>query len=217
MNKEFVLNIDGSHNGYDYVDLGLPSGIKWATCNVGANNPEDEGLLFQFGRVDGYKYGDTNNKFRTKVQNLEDTGDEYIPKSETCATYNEGDILSFGDDVANYNMGGNWIMPTKNDFQELIDNTTRTVVTINGKKGMLFTSKINKKSLFVPFVGALYVDDIINDTSFCNKNTCSCLWTSEIDTMDCALAWAFCIYFDTCSFIDYCIRANGYSVRGILK
>ena len=51
-------------NGFDYVDLGLPSGTMWATCNVGADKPEDEGLLFQFGRVDGYRFGDANHKFR---------------------------------------------------------------------------------------------------------------------------------------------------------
>ena len=56
-------------NGFEYVDLGLPSGTMWATCNVGATKPEDYGLLFQFGRVDGYKYGDTNHKFRTNEQN----------------------------------------------------------------------------------------------------------------------------------------------------
>ena len=44
-----------TENGFEYVDLGLPSGIMWATCNVGATKPEDVGLLFQFGRVDGYK------------------------------------------------------------------------------------------------------------------------------------------------------------------
>ena len=53
-------------NGFKYVDLGLPSGTMWATCNVGASRPEDSGLLFQFGRVDGYKYGDSN-KFIKKT------------------------------------------------------------------------------------------------------------------------------------------------------
>ena len=47
-------------NGFEYVDLGLPSDTMWATCNVGASRPEDSGLLFQFGRVNGYKYGDNN-------------------------------------------------------------------------------------------------------------------------------------------------------------
>ena len=70
-------------NGHEYVDLGLPSGTMWATCNVGADKPEDEGLLFQFGRVDGYKYGDINNKFRTNKQNKQDTENIFIPKTSS--------------------------------------------------------------------------------------------------------------------------------------
>ena len=69
-----------TENGFEYVDLGLPSGTMWATCNVGATKREDKGLLFQWGRVDGYKYGDTNHKFRTNAQDLEDgSKSEYIP------------------------------------------------------------------------------------------------------------------------------------------
>ena len=55
-----------TENGFEYVDLGLPSKTMWATCNVGADKPEDNGLLFQFGRVDGYKYGDKNHGFATE-------------------------------------------------------------------------------------------------------------------------------------------------------
>lgn len=65
-------------NGFDYVDLGLLSGTKWATCNVGADKPEDDGLLFQFGRTDGYAYGDRNNKFSTLDENVNATGSIYI-------------------------------------------------------------------------------------------------------------------------------------------
>ena len=65
-------------NRFDYVDLGLTSGTMWATCNVGADKPEDEGLLFQWGRVDGYKYGDENHKFRTNDQSEQDTGNRYM-------------------------------------------------------------------------------------------------------------------------------------------
>ena len=56
---------DGEHNGYYYVDLGLPSGTMWATFNVGSNNIIDNGLLFQWGRVDGYRYDDKHNNFIT--------------------------------------------------------------------------------------------------------------------------------------------------------
>ena len=67
-----------TENGFEYIDLGLPSGTMWATCNVGASKPEDEGLLFQFGRVDGYNYGDKTHKFITKEQNKQDTGNVVI-------------------------------------------------------------------------------------------------------------------------------------------
>ena len=63
-----------TENGFEYVDLGLESGTMWATCNVGASKPEDEGLLFQFGRVDGYKYSDINHRFRSNYLNIHDTG-----------------------------------------------------------------------------------------------------------------------------------------------
>ena len=70
-----------TENGFEYVDLGLPSKTMWATCNVGGDKPEDEGLLFQFGRTDGYKYGDNDNQFRTAEQNTQETGNEAIPKT----------------------------------------------------------------------------------------------------------------------------------------
>ena len=143
-------------NGFDYVDLGLPSGTMWATCNVGATKPEDPGILFQFGRVDGYKYDDENHKFRTNVQNLEYSSSRCIPITTTGKVYKKNEILDLDDDAAHINMGGKWRMPTNNDLEELIDNTTHDVVTVNGVKGMIFTSIINSKQLFIPFAGFWY-------------------------------------------------------------
>ena len=140
-------------NGHEYIDLGLPSGTMWATCNVGATKPEDEGLLFQFGRVDGYAYGDSNNQFRTEAQNEQDTGNSYIPLTTSGQTYNAGETLNLEDDAAHVNMGGAWRMPTKDKLEELLNNTTHDVSFINGIKGMLFTSKINRHQLFIPFAG----------------------------------------------------------------
>ena len=80
---------DGKERGFDYVDLGLPSGTMWATCNIGADKPEDQGLLFQFGRVDGYRFGDTNHKFKLNKQNKQDIGDEFIPKTASGKLYGE--------------------------------------------------------------------------------------------------------------------------------
>ena len=129
-----------TENGFEYVDLGLPSKTMWATCNVGANKPEDSGLLFQFGRVDGYKYVYLKNRFRTKDKNKKDTGIEYIPLTTSGKIYKKNKILNLEDDAAHVNMGGKWRMPTKDELEELMDNTTHDVVTVNGVKGMMFTS-----------------------------------------------------------------------------
>ena len=115
-----------------YVDLGLESGTMWATCNVGATKPEDEGLLFQFGRVDGYKYGDKNHKFRPYEQNIKDTGNRYMPLTTSGKVYKRNEILDLEDDSAHVNMGGKWRIPTKDDFEELYDLTIHEVETING-------------------------------------------------------------------------------------
>lgn len=206
-------------NGFEYVDLGLPSGTMWATCNVGADKPEDPGLLFQFGRVDGYRYGDKNNKFSTPDENKNTTGNEYINPTTSGTIYGERDILKLEDDAAHVNMGGKWIMPTRKDLQELIDNTKRNVVTINDKEGMLFTSKLNGKSIFIPFSGYwdycenhfLYGEDIGYLMS-------SEVYSSEYNTVDnYTAAWLLDFYsYYVCSV--FCgTRANGYSVRGVLK
>ena len=109
--------------------------------------------MFQFGRVDGYAYNDSNNQFRTNAQNKQDTGNEHIPKTASGKTYNVLETLDLADDAAYINMGGAWRMPTKDEFEELLNNTTHEVKTINGIKGMLFTSTINGHQLFIPFAG----------------------------------------------------------------
>ena len=91
-------------NEYEYVDLGLPSGTMWATCNVGATKPEDERLSFQFSRVDTYKYGDENHQFRTKEQNSQDTDNKYIPLTASDKTYRKNDVLDLDDDAPHINM-----------------------------------------------------------------------------------------------------------------
>lgn len=112
-------------SGFEYVDLGLPSGIMWATCNVRADKPEDEGLLFQFGCVDGYRYGDINNKFRTNKQNKQDTGSEYMPLTVSGKSYKKNAILNLKDDAAHVHIRGKWRMPTKCQIEELINNVTQ--------------------------------------------------------------------------------------------
>lgn len=198
-------------NGFEYVDLGLPSGTMWATCNVGASKPEDEGLLFQFGRVDGYKYGDKNHKFRTGEQNIKDTGSEEMPVTSSGKVYKANDILDLADDAAYVNMGGVWKMPTKDDFEELYNLTIHEVETINGVQGMLFTSNINNKRLFVPFAGYWY------NGRFAAAGSSTYVWSSQVHPY--YVDSAYSLYCDSSG--NACItnyyRSLALSVRGVFN
>ena len=201
-----------TENGFEYVDLGLPSGTMWATCNVGANKPEDHGLLFQFGRVDGYKYGDTNHKFKTNAQILKDGSvTKYIPLTTSGKTYNAGETLDLTDDAAHVNMGGKWMMPTRTQYSEMFINTTRKVETINGVKGMLFTSKINNKRLFIPFAGYWY------NGSFAAAGSDAYVWSSQVHPSDADDAYRLCCYSSGSAFIRSYNRSYAFSVRGVFK
>ena len=209
----FCKNIE---NGFKYVDLGLPSGTMWATCNVGADKPEDEGLLFQFGRVDGYKYGDINHKFRTNAQNLEDgSTSEYIPITSSGKVYRKNEILDLSDDAAHVNMGGKWMMPTQTQYSEMFNNTTRTVIKdLKNKQkviGMLFTSKINNKRLFVPFAGYWC------NGSFAGAGSNAYVWSSQVLPSHVNNACSLGCYSSGNADIDYSLRFYAFSVRGVFK
>ena len=204
MNKE---------NGYEYVDLGLPSGTMWATCNVGADKPEDEGLLFQFGCVDGYKYGDKNDQFRTNDQNKQDTGNKFIPLTASGKAYKTNEILDLGDDAAHVNMGGKWRMPTYEQLKELYDNTTHRVETINGVKGMLFTSKINSNKLFIPFMQGSWWNGNWEDWGRSDAS----VWSSQVHPSNVNLACTlYCDSSDT-AIIYFDNRSFAFTVRGVFK
>ena len=117
----------GTINGHKYVDLGLS--VLWATCNIGADKPEDYG--------DYYAWGEAETK------------SEYTKENST--TYGKDNFI-FHDAVAE-NWGGSWRMPTKDEFQELIDNCDWTWTTVDGHNGRKVTSKKNGKSIFLPAAG----------------------------------------------------------------
>ena len=199
-------------NGFEYVDLGLASGTMWATCNVGATKPEDEGLLFQFGRVDGYRFGDTNHNFRTNKQNKQDTGDEFIPKTTSGKVYKRNEILDLEDDAVHVNMGGKWKMPTNDQLKELLYNTAYEVKTVNKVKGVLFTSNINGHQLFIPFAGYWYNGKYYSNRSY------GLVWSSQVN-----VAYedsAYCLYCNNsiggpCIYVEN--RFYAFSVRGVFK
>lgn len=151
-NSSIVGN--GTYNGHEYVDLGLPSGTLWATCNVGAATPEGYGDYFMWGEIAPkteytwfeYKYGIINGmdirltKYCTSV----DYGyNGYVDNITT---------LLPEDDAATANWGSEWCMPIRSQWEELFQNTTQTKTTMNSVKGLLFTAS-NGNSLFLPAAG----------------------------------------------------------------
>ena len=151
----FTTESDGS-GGHEYVDLGLPSGILWATCNVGASTPEGYGDYFAWGETqpkeeyswNTYQYCNGNETTLTKYCSDSDYG--YNGFMDNLTT------LLPEDDAATANWGDDWRMPTKVEWQELYNNTTCTWTTQNGVSGRLFTAS-NGNSIFLPSAGFRYV------------------------------------------------------------
>ncbi|MBO5975271.1 MAG: InlB B-repeat-containing protein, partial [Paludibacteraceae bacterium] len=138
----------------DYVDLGLPSGLKWATCNVGASSPEEYGSYFAWGEVTTNRsFTEENYKWARGFQ--DETGFIFDGYSK----YNEEDeknTLDSEDDAATVNMGIPWRMPTEEEVQELIDECTWTWTYDydgTGANGYIVESKTNSNHIFLPAAG----------------------------------------------------------------
>ena len=132
-----------------YVDLGLPSGTKWATCNVGAKVPQDYGSYFA--------WGETSPKSFFNVTSYKLCKGEYysLTKYNTSSYYGTVDNkteLELNDDAAHVNWGEGWRIPSKAQIVELINPkyTKSEWKSLNGVKGLKITSKKNGKSIFLP-------------------------------------------------------------------
>ncbi len=141
-NEDLVLN------GHEYVDLGLLSGTLWATCNVGAESPEDYG--------DYFSWGETTPKSSYSSDNYKWSGDDSDYYNDWGMTkYNRTDGLSTleaSDDAATANWGGSWRMPTKEESYELIQKCTWIWTTLNGVDGYEVKGP-NGNSIFLPAAG----------------------------------------------------------------
>ena len=138
------------------VDLGLPSGLKWASCNIGANAPEGCGDYFAWGETESkvdyswetYKYANGASDKLTKYCSKARYGDNDFTDNKT--------VLEPEDDAAHVNWGEDWRMPTHAEWTELRNNCTWTWTTQNGVNGYQVTSKANSNSIFLPAAGYRY-------------------------------------------------------------
>lgn len=126
-----TLTVTNTHSGHTFVDLGLPSGTKWAATNVGSSSETGYGNIYLYGKG-------------SRVYNADDD------------TYKGNEVpLSISLDTARQVWGGSWHMPTREQFQELVDNTTYQWTTINNVKGGKFTAS-NGNYIFLPAEGMTY-------------------------------------------------------------
>ena len=128
------------------IDLGLPSGTKWACCNVGAENPEDYGGYYAWGETEEKDYY---------------SWDTYIHCDGSPSTCHDlgSDIAGAQYDVAHVKWGGSWVMPSKVQQDELRFNCTYTWTTLNGVSGGQFTGS-NGGSIFLPAAGYRWGDNL---------------------------------------------------------
>ena len=193
------------------VDLGLPSGLLWAKCNLGANIESDYGLYYQWGDTIGY----TATQVGTDKQF---TWDDYKfsinGSSSNFNKYSDSDQkvqLDLEDDAVHTALGGNWRIPTRDDFQELTANTTTEVTSINGIQGMKITSKENSNYLFFPFAGYAGSGSMGGVGSYFG------CWSSTLYGVGSYGAWYLYDNSGGNMYLNYDGRRIGHSVRGVFS
>ena len=201
-----------NNNGYDYVDLGLPSGTLWATCNVGASKASDAGLYFQWGDTQGYTSEQVGAGEGEKMF-ASDESDYKWGAYPNFTKYNTtGATLELKDDAAHANMGGSWHMPTHTQISELINtaNTTSTWTTLDGVNGRLFTStKDNSKSIFIPAAGFALGGSVRGSGIEAD------VWSSVLST-DYAIGGQYLYFSSLSANLGNLDRYDGFSVRGVI-
>lgn len=203
-------NNGGGHyeGNYEYVDLGLPSGTLWATFNVGANSPEGYGDYFAWGETrpkttydwSTYKYCKGGENQLTKYCNNPSYG--YNSFTDNLTT------LQPNDDAATVKWGRGWRMPTQEEWQELLANTTGTLIHQDDRVGALFTAA-NGNTLYLPAAGCR------NGSSLNCAGTHGYYWLSSLYTDSCYPNGACGGLFGKFAHDYFDNRSYGYSVRAV--
>lgn len=146
-----VSKATGVIEEHGWVDLGLPSGLKWATCNMGSLNPSDFGEQYAWGEI-ATKSESSWMSYRFRSEGDSNKNVKFI-KYNTDSDHGFVDNkmqLDFDDDVAHASWGGEWRIPTAEDINELLENCTFKWGKLDGIRGCKATSRINGNSVFFP-------------------------------------------------------------------
>ena len=200
-------DVSFSTEAHGYVDLGLPSGTLWATCNVGATIPEGYGDYFSWGETEPkstynwstYKYCNGVSHQLTLYCSNSSYGYNGFTDNLT--------ILQPSDDAATANWGEEWRMPTKEQWEELCQKTTNIWTSQNGVNGRLFTSS-NGNSLFLPAADYRWDDE--------RDGSHGCYWSNSLYSVDPRRAWNLSFFSSECDMNeDGGYRYGGISVRPV--
>ena len=186
-----ISRATGELAGHGYVDLGLPSGILWATCNVGANSSQEYGDYFAWGET------------TTKV-NYDEAHYTYSGPLDNPT------ILSASNDAATANWGNGWRMPNIEEFEELLRYCTYRPATYRRINGFHFVGP-NGNSIFLPAAGYRDKTDLRFADSTCGFWS-SCLYYSKPRS-----AYNVYFYSDVSGGVQYSERYTGYSVRPVTE
>ena len=201
-----VAKFEESSVKYEAVDLGLRSGLKWATHNVGANSPEEYGGY--------YAWGETEEKYDYSWETYKWCSGSYNTITKYCTNSSDGavdgkTVLDPEDDVAHVKWGGSWRMPTKAEQDELRNNCTWEWTTLNDVNGYKVTGP-NGNSIFLPVAGFYDSTDIYYNGYGGNY------WSSTLyggsDNDACGL-----FYDDSYYSWGYNFRNSGLSVRPVCE
>ena len=194
------------HNGFEYVDLGLS--VNWATCNVGANDVHDRGLFFAFGATIGFTSNDVINRKIPFEGSYELHG---IAKRYESELASEIHSLPSDADAASIYMGGDWRMPTKEDFEELASGVIISPLVLDGVHGLLLKSKVNDAELFFVKSGYIdrtkryaYGDDVYRSSSSLHKKGI-------------AHYFIMCDWSDNRDCVNHFFNHYMFPIRGIIK
>ncbi len=193
-------------DGHEYVDLGLPSGIKWAAYNVGATKPEEYGGYYAWGETEEKSnYSWSTYKW---CKGSSDTMTKYCTNS-SYGTVDNKTVLDPEDDVVHVKWGGDWRMPTKAEQDELRNNCTWTWTTQNGVNGYSVTGP-NGNSIFLPATGYRLGADV-ND-----RGNYGYYWSSSLGSSSSGNAYN--LDFSGSNYVwNYSSRCYGQSVRPVSK
>ena len=192
-----------------WVDMGLPSGLMWASCNLGANTPEEYGNYYAWGEVQPKETYDWRSYRYCTVDGEGNL--QTLTKYNTSSTYGAIDnrnILEAMDDAATAVLGSGARIPTADEWRELIDNTTQEWTTENSVNGLKFTAT-NGNTLFLPAAGRH------GSTGLDYAGMHGLYWSSTLHTSDPRYARRFLFNADSVSLRTYCRRFNGPAVRAV--